>query len=129
MSRPVAHSIVTDRSGPYLRLVIVRRLLALLVLAGLVLAPLGMPGGSSAVAMSDHTMSAADGADPCAGHQDPNDGQAPDDCCVMACAAIAATGEELSFNAVGSGHHGPRPLARDPRGLAPEAEPPPPRRS
>lgn len=129
MSRPRVHSIVTDRAGSYLRLVIVRRLLALFVLAGLVLAPLGMPVGSPAMAMSNHSMSATDEAHPCPGEQKPGDKQAPDDCCVAACAAIAPSPADLAFKASASGHSGPRPLARNPHGLAPEAELPPPRRS
>jgi len=115
-----------------------RRILSLLLLAALVLAPAGMMGGSAAMAMDGHagagmSHDTATAANPChadqsqPGDQAPDTKQVPGSCCVMMCVAIPAVGGELAVHMLPRKMSQPLPLASDPHGLAPEAEPPPPR--
>jgi hypothetical protein len=109
-----------------------RRILSLLVLLALVLSPAPMLAGSPAKAMDQHeamVMSDDPGtapAHPCAGEQVPAN-KAAHDCCVMSCVAIPAVGGELALHLPPTSLRLALPEFWDPHGLAPEAEPPPPR--
>ena len=119
------------RRPAYRAPVSVRNLLSLLVLLGLVLAPAGMAAPAAAMAMADHQkMSHHDDATlaghPCADKGMPADGKAHD-CCVMTCLGLTVLVGELFLQPGHAGMRQPIPRMRDPRGLTPEAEPPPPR--
>ena len=131
--------VATGHGSAYRAPVSFRRILSMLLLVGLVLAPLGMMGGSPAMAMSGHSMGAMSDEQakivtpPCHDKQSKNDEQAPDtgqlsgNCCVMMCVAIQALGGQLAAPALPPQVRQALPLARDPHGVAPEADPPPPR--
>ena len=116
-----------------------RRILSLLLLVGLVLAPLSMIGGSSAMAMGgkamtgmSHEQIAAD-TPPCHDKKSQRDDNAPDtkqppgNCCVMMCVAIPSVGGQLAAHLLPPQIRQPLPPASGPHGLEPEADPPPPR--
>ena len=110
-----------------------RPLLSLLVLVGLVLAPAGL--AAPAAAMARHqamAMSHHDGAaladHPCADKRKPAD-QKAHGCCLMTCLGITVLDGELALRTILAGMRQPIPRMRDPHGLTPEAEPPPPRLS
>ena len=125
--------------GAYWARVTSRRLLSLLFLFALVVAPAGMIGASPAMAttgpamapMSHETMA----AQPC--HQDeagsdqkaPGSNQEPQSCCVTMCVAIAAMGGELAPHAVPTAIRESLLAGNGLHGLGPEADPPPPRTS
>lgn len=114
-----------------------RRIFSLLLLVSLVLAPLSMVGGSSAMAMGGPAMAAMSHADtalatpPC--HDSTGDDEAPDtdqlsgNCCVMMCVAIPPIGGQLAAHVLPAQIRQFLPPARGPHGLEPEADPPPPR--
>ena len=132
--------VASPSARAYLAPVSLRRILSLLLLVGLVLAPLGMFGGSPAMAMSGHAMSAQShdaqsvGAAPChSKKRQQGDGKAPDskqvpgNCCVMMCSAIPAMSGQLAEHLAPQQILQPLPPASRPHGLKPEADPPPPR--
>lgn len=132
-------SVVTRTSGPYLALVSFRRILSLLLLVGLVLAPMSMMSGAPAMAMDgkaiagmSHERLTTD-TPPCHGKQSQSDDnspdtkQAPTNCCVMMCAAIPAAGGQPTAHVLPLQVRQALPPARAPHGLEPEADPPPPR--
>ena len=107
------------------------RILSLLVLVGLALAPLGMgspamaAGGNVMAGMSHEAAPAA--GHPCAGKQKPAGKQMPDNCCALACSFIPAAAAALAAHSAPPSLVLPDALVRSPGGLEPEAEPPPPR--
>ena len=124
----------------YLAPVSLRHILSLLLLVGLVLAPLGMFGGSPAMAMSVAEISAqghsshAAAVAPChskksveGNGQAPDSKQLPGNCCVMMCSAIQAVSGQLAEHLEPQQILQPLPPSSRPHGLKPEADPPPPR--
>jgi hypothetical protein len=111
-----------------------RPFLSLLVLFALALAPAPMSAGSPALAtghqdeMATSHHSPAASEHPCAGDQAPSNGVAHD-CCVMSCGAIPAVGGGLAPVLAPPSLRQPLSLGWDAHGLAPEADPPPPRYS
>lgn len=109
-----------------------RRIFSLLVLFALVLAPAAMLGGAPAMAMDHHqaTATSDDGSStsshPCSDQQAPSK-KASHNCCVMGCVAIPAVGGELAVLTLPTSLRLALPKFWDPHGLAPEADPPPPR--
>lgn len=107
------------------------RILSLLVVLGLVVAPAGMAAGGPA--MSGHGAAMAMSHDsmlpvhPCTDKQRPADKKAPDACCVMMCIAIPAAGGALAVQSILPRERQPLPRLNGPPGLHPEADPPPPR--
>ena len=116
-----------------------RRILSLLLLVGLVLAPLSMMSGAPAMAMDGKAMAGMNheqlgtATPPCHGKQSkpgdeaPDGKQAPMNCCVMMCVAIPAVGGQLAAHMVPLEIRQPLPPVSGPHGLEPEADPPPPR--
>ena len=121
----------------YLAPVSLGRILSLLLLVGLVLAPLGMIQ-APAMAMAGHAMTAP-GHDseaavaPCHSKRQKGDDQSsdsrqmPGNCCALMCTAIAAVGGQLAEHLPPRQILQPLPPASRPHGLDPEADPPPPR--
>ena len=131
-------SVETRKPEAYLALVSFRRILSLLLLVGLVLAPLSMIGGHPAMAMGGKAMvgmghEQTASTPPCHGKQPqrgdhaPDTKQLPGNCCVMMCVAIPAVGGQLAAHMVPLEIRQALPPASAPRGLEPEADPPPPR--
>ena len=115
--------------------VTVRDFLSLLVMLGLVLAPAGMAAPASAMAMAghgtmamSHDQAVAPADHPCADKQKPAGGEAHD-CCVMTCLGISVLEGAFALQPMPAGMRQPIPRMRDPHGLTPEADPPPPRLS
>lgn len=140
-AKPPEASVATRARGAYLAPVSLRRILSLLLLVSLALAPLSMIGGSAAMATGGQAMTGmsheqdATGTPPCHGNQQQSDDDAtdtkqlPGNCCVMMCVAIPAVGGQLAEQLLQAQIRQPLPPARGPHGLEPEAEPPPPRLS
>lgn len=137
---------VSDRvarvgASAYPRRVIVTRLLSLLALIALVIGPISMLGADPAGAMSDRAGAAAteesaavETAHPCHQDRSSDDRQVPSDkaggnCCVMSCVALPALEDGLAVQPPQVSIPVPMSRMRDPHGLRPEAEPPPPRYS
>lgn len=141
MARIVANlpdaSVATRPSEAYLAPVSFRRILSLLLLVGLVLAPLSMMGAAPAMAMDGKAMAGmsheAASTPPCHGKRPqrgdhaPDTKQLPGNCCVMMCVAIPAVGGQLAAHMMPPQIRQALPPARGPHGLEPEADPPPPR--
>ena len=117
-----------------------RVILSFLLFIGLVLAPMALPDKSQAMAMAgadgtavSHHETGIKAVHPCSDGQVPVDRQAPSkdeapaNCCVMTCVAIPALGASLADQALPAQIRLRLPRQSDPRGLAPEADPPPPR--
>lgn len=122
----------------YLRGMTAARLIRLLTILALLLAPLGMIGEHAAMAMtapeaSAHHAGDAAQAGHCAGMtgQSEDEKKAPDrDClidCAIACSAIPAVGNMMGDQPMPAALAQPRPLAGRMSGLHPESDPPPPR--
>ena len=120
--------VASDPRPAYFTAMFAARLIRLLALLALVLAPLGMMTAHPAMAMPAPAAGAHHGQDHCAGMDQPAKPQ-PVSCidCILVCSALPAVESEIVAHPVGAA---PLPrLAREARvhGLHPESEPPPPR--
>lgn len=133
-------SIANGYTHAYLMPMLAKRLVRILAMLALVLAPLGMAGGSAAMAQpaaipsASHHEQAASMPDHCAelgGETDDHDGSSPQgDClsdCAVSCAAIAAPGNGMADPAMVPAMARPRAFADPLHGLSPESADPPPR--
>jgi hypothetical protein len=132
MTGKVKLAVAPPARRSYLRAVSFRRILSLFLLIALVIAPASMLGGAPAMAADHHAAmgiavtGAAPSAHPCADKHAPAK-KSFDGCCVMTCVAIPAVGGMLPIHIMAPALIQPSPLAADPHGLNPEADPPPPR--
>jgi hypothetical protein len=104
--------------------VTVHRFLALLLTLGLMFGPVAMP---SWAAMPDHPAMAS--GSHCADLPAPAQKKAPENCCVVTCAALPALGGHLIAPAAPGATLPRLPLLTGRDGLRPDAETPPPRLS
>ena len=123
----------------YLRLMVARRLVRILTMLALLLAPLTMIGGHAAMAMpaaatsASHHDQAADPSAHCAemsGETQDDDGTSPGGCltdCAVACSAIPALCSAMADRPMAPAMAQPLALAGRVRGLHPESVDPPPR--
>ena len=130
--------IVSSSWGAYLGGMTVIRLLRLLTIFAVLLAPLTMTGGHAAMAMPaaakamDHHSGQAMTAEHCAGMSGQSDDQSdhksgPSIDCMMACSCLPPAGTELAEHAMLVAIVEPPALAAGLIGLNPESDPPPPR--
>ncbi len=131
--------IATRAGEAYLRAMVARRLVRILTMLALLLAPLSMIGGHAAMAMpvaasaASHHEQASDQSAHCAdmgGETQDDDGTSPDDCltdCAVACSAIPVLGSAMTDLAMAPAMAQPLPLVGRVRGLHPESADPPPR--
>ncbi|MDT9600860.1 hypothetical protein [Sphingosinicella rhizophila] len=131
-------SVATFRPLAYLPLMLATRLMRIMTIMAVLLAPLGMIGGTSVQAATHHPASATThhaeampGMDHCAGMQKGDDKSkshpAQQHDCMMACAAIPSFGSDVPAKPMAPSAIVPIPLARSGHGLNPEAATPPPR--
>jgi putative hemolysin len=130
---------IATRSGEvYLRGIMAARLIRLLTMFALLLAPLTMVGEHAAMAMpaaqdaSAHHAAPADQAGHCAkmGGQSEDETTPDSDCliaCAIACSAIPAVGSHMADRPLPVALAQPLSLVGRISGLHPESDPPPPR--
>jgi hypothetical protein len=130
MSHPQNPSVAMVGPAAYATAMVGVRLLQLLALLAMILAPIGMATGHDAMAapMSTAHHMTAMAADHCAGMDQPAKPQPPS-CidCNMVCAGLAAVATATAVHPVASGSLPRIPLADAVQGLHPESDPPPPR--
>jgi hypothetical protein len=132
--------IATPSPRDYLRTMLARRLIRILTMLALLLAPLSMVGEHAAMAMpamantASHHEQAADSSAHCAemasDTQDEDQGSRSGDCltdCAVACSAIPPLGNTMVDHQVVPAIAQPLPLVRRIAGLHPESADPPPR--
>jgi putative hemolysin len=131
--------IASASTEAYLRLMVARRLVRILTMLALLLAPLSMVGGHAAMALpvaaasAVHHDQASDQSAHCAemgGETQEDDDTSPDDCltdCAVACSAIPALGSAMADQPMAPAMARPLPLVGRVRGRHPESADPPPR--
>ena len=133
--------IATRTYEPYLRAMVMRRLVRILTMLALLLAPLSMIGGHAAMAMpaeasasSSHLEGAGEPSEHCAemSGQTEDEGRSSPvgDClvdCAVACSALPSLGSAMADQAMAPAMAQQLPLESRVRGLHPESDDPPPR--
>ena len=125
----------------YLRAMVARRLVRILTMLALLLAPVSMIGGHAAMAMPAPAEASASHHDPAASQsahcaemagqsEDDDDGSSPGDCmtdCAVACSAIPPLGSAMADRPMAPAMGQPLLLVGRIDGLHPESADPPPR--
>lgn len=127
--------VATEGSVAYAAAMLGVRLLQLLALLAMILAPVGMATGhdgmAAPVATAHHVTEMA--ADHCTGMDQPGDRKPmnpqPPSCidCSMVCAGLAAVDSQVALHPVAAASLPRIPLEDAVQGLHPESDPPPPR--
>jgi hypothetical protein len=122
--------VATNPGGDYFGHMFAARLVRILALLALVLAPLGMIGARPAMAAPTPGVAAHHGqaSDHCAGMDQPAEPE-PVSCidCIMVCSGLPAAGSEVAAHPVSTATLPRLPLEQRVHGVNPESEPPPPR--
>lgn len=122
--------VATSLVEPYLTAMFVLRLLRILTLVALLLAPLGMMSGHAAMAMGSaaEATNSMGPADHCGGMDKPARHQPASGIdCTIACSAVPSAEGTVATHPIAAAQIPPIALATSLFGLHPESDPPPPR--
>jgi len=122
--------VATTAGGAYFRAMFAARLVRILALLALVLAPLGMMGAHPAMATPNPAVAAlhGQGSEHCAGMDQPEKPK-PVSCidCIMVCSGLPVAESDVAAHPLATAPMPRLPLEQRVHGLHPESEPPPPR--